>query len=212
MEQSIEKYDHSGITIFTDNSLIEQVVDKEVKRRKTKTHPSKIKTRTGKAGQVFKYIGSLTPYQWLDKNFPLYSWEVLPNSINQLASWVSIAGTLTVIDPQTGIKRVITRYGSKEGITTKGGDTASIQYLKAAETDAIKRCCIVLGAFNDVYGEIEEEDEEKLDINRAWYATNILPKIMTNQMFINKPELIIKQILRFEAGLLTKEKLEQTYL
>lgn len=182
--------------------------------RGSRTPKRKIKTRQGKDGKIFKYIGPLEAYKWLDEHYPLWSMEV-SDSYHQIANWLYVRVTVTIYDSVTGVQRTISRLGGKEAIITKdGGNLASIQYLKAAETDAVKRIVVALGGYNDVYSSDEDlgEDEEELRERRQWYVNNILPKVMEVEIFKMNPERIIEQILRYEAGLLSKEKLSQTFL
>lgn len=188
-------------------SILNELSENNVARRKRKTDPRKIKLRQGKGDKSFKYIKGIEAYRWLDKNYPGWSAEVLPESYRELAGWINIAVRLTVIEPITLHKRVITRTGSKEAIVTRETNSiASVQYIKAAETDAIKRCCVALGAWNDVYSDDDLDDSVSIE-DRRWYIEMALPKILQNPAFVASPEKLFQQMLAFDSGLLTKEKI-----
>ena len=140
-------------------------------RRNAKTKPENVKVRQGKGGRKFFYINRQQAQQWLDTNYPLWSVKVGEIHIiedmyegEQSTGSYNIPVELTVADPATGITRVIECVGTKEFIINKYNNKSYQQYIKAAETDGLKRCVFTLGGFGDVYSP-DEEIEELTDID-----------------------------------------------
>jgi len=135
--------------------LIESYRQEELERRFTATPKDIVRQRPGKQGQVWDYITRLDAMEWLDKHYPkLWSFRIVPDSFQQFVNFVYVLGELTIIDPRTGLQRTVQSYGCDEGETKKNSDElVELTYLKNAEADALKRCCVYLGAFNDVYSD-----------------------------------------------------------
>jgi len=190
------------------SNLLKSISIDNLNKRKNKTSKKNIYTRVGKDNKSFRYIKPKAVYQWLDQNYPLWSMEVIHESYKELSNFINIAVRLTVIDPVSFKVRVITRYGSKEAILKK--DTKELvptQYIKAAETDALKRCVVALGGFNDVYMDSEDLEIEDSTEKRNWYVKEILPKMINKELFKESPHLLFEQMLAFDAGKITKEQL-----
>lgn len=127
--------------------------------RETKTPIDVIKYRQGKQGKQWKYIDGITVQRWLDTNFPGWQWTVIPGSLQKFGGYINVAGTLKVPCLELGIFREITCYGSDEIEYSKtDGSEVSLDYAKAAETDALKRCVFRLGGFADVYSDTRPAD------------------------------------------------------
>jgi recombination DNA repair RAD52 pathway protein len=189
-------------------AVFSELSSKLQQTRKRKTHPNTIKTRAGKSGETYKYIKPNSVYQWLDRHYPLWSMEVIPSSYNELSGYISIAVQLTVIDPTTLQKRTITRYGSKEAILKRDSQNLTLMpYLKSAETDALKRCCVALGGFNDVYMDSEDIEMANNAEDRKWYIEEALPIIKEKPTFKANPEKLFAQMLAFDAGTLSKQQI-----
>lgn len=135
------------------DAIIKEKSQRYTKQRTTKTHKRLIKTREGAKGKIFKYVDRITAMDWLDKNYPGWSMEVVPNSFQALADHIFIAVKLTVVDLNlNGYVRTLTCYGCDEAIKSKETkELVPSQYIKSAETDALKRCVFSLGGFTDVY-------------------------------------------------------------
>lgn len=148
-----------GVGIIQE--VVESVRQKQRRSRRRRTDKGKVKVRAGKGGRDFRYIGVQEAYKWLDENYPIFSIEA--GEVKELAGTVNVLVRLEVID-ENGIKRVVQRWGTKEAIVSQGNLVMG-QYIKAAESDGLKRCVVALGGFNDIYYDVdvveEVEDEEK---------------------------------------------------
>lgn len=174
----------------------------------------------GRGGGTYSYINRMDAMEWLDKHYPGWSFEVDPASYFQLADHIYVAATLKVIHPKTGIPRVIKTIGcdaaeyKKDANGNQTKDLAVLQYVKAAETDALKRAVFTLGGYADVYSEFEYEGnfetielspEDVLD-----YFTNILP--VSVERLKGNPYALFKQVkMVHEKGLIALQKLKTTY-
>ena len=69
---------------------------RSVNNRKKRTKPEDIKVREGKDGKRFKYVQWSTVATLLDKNFPGWSFEVIPGTFAEYAGYVNCIGKLTV--------------------------------------------------------------------------------------------------------------------
>ena len=151
-----------GVGIIQE--VVESVRQKQRRSRRRRTDKGKVKVRSGKGGKDFRYIGVQEAYKWLDENYPIFSIEA--GEVKELAGTVNVLVRLEVID-ENGIKRVVQRWGTKEAIVSQGNLVMG-QYIKAAESDGLKRCVVALGGFNDIYydvdvvEEVEDEDKERL--------------------------------------------------
>jgi len=115
-----------------------------------------IRERPGKGGKTFRYIEGGYVIARLNQIFSPIGWDfsVVNQQIEQTE--VIVRGRLEVKDFKTGYSIGKTRTGTKErvaGITL--GDT-----IKAAETDALKKCASHFGIGLDVYW--QQLDEDKL--------------------------------------------------
>lgn len=197
-------------------SLIEQFRAEEQSRRNEQTPKDIVRQRPGKQGQIWDYVTRLDAMRWMDKHYPkLWNFKIIPESFKQFVNFVYVLGELTVIDPATGIKRIVTSYGCDEGETKKNSEElVSLTYIKNAEADALKRCCVYLGAFNDVYSDETEYGSSKAsDEDLSWFLDNIMGKLAKKY---KSEELDARSLFMtvngFLKGDISKEKLEKAYL
>lgn len=206
------------VQIYSPNghgSLVEtfeEMKEAARKRRKTKTPKSAQKVRKGKDGKSFTYVNGDYAQKWLDDNYPGSSWEVDPDSVNNIGNNVHVAGTLTLVE-KSGVVRRIKRYGSKEAILNSGtGQLVTHPYLKSAETDALKRCLAFLGMANDIYGS-GIEAEEKVAVcdpnDIRWFAEQ-MPTILAS-LPPEKLHIIPVQFTALAECEVTKERLVKYY-
>ena len=141
------------------SNALKIVSERSLALREAKTPVEVIKLREGKKGKQWKYIDGITVQRWLDTNYPGWQWNVLPETLKKFGGYINIAGTLKVICPELGVFREFTCYGSDEIEYKKDtNEEVSLDYAKAAETDALKRCVFRLGGFTDVYTETPKAD------------------------------------------------------
>jgi len=157
--------------------------------------------KPGGGGKSFAYVKIAAFYRWLDKNYPGWSMEVVVGSVYQVANFIHVAVKLTVVE-SNGVTRTITSYGADEAIL-KDGNLISHPYVKSAESDALKRCVVKLGGFNDVYSEIEAEQEPISDAKAVWYTGNVLPVVLKRL----PATTVFKQMEAFANNLITKQDL-----
>ena len=202
---------HQANSIISKDDIVKDGFDllrrKSQRLRSTSTKQDKISLREGKQGKTFKYVKGKEFEKWLDMNYPGWSWEVDIINVNQLGGFVSVRGTLTVHDPDTGFKRVMSRIGSKEAIIVNATNQLAVMpYLKSAETDALKRCCVALGAFNDVYSDVDFEDGIDLpESDWQYYFESVFPVLQEKGIPYSK---IINQIRSLLSGIIKIEELK----
>jgi len=134
--------------------------------RSSETPKIIVKKRQGKAGQEYNYITRKDCHEWLDEHYPIWSANLIPDSFKDSFGRANAIVKLEIVT-ETGFTRTFTCVGSKEYIYSKG-ELVELDYHKMAETDALKRCCVTAGAFQDVYSEdiplaniINNSDEQK---------------------------------------------------
>jgi hypothetical protein len=153
--------------------------------------------------------------EWLDKHYPGWSFEVIPESTKEYAGFVYTSGKLTVIE-EGGFIRVVTCIGCDE-IEFRREDKSlpvSMNYYKNAETDSLKRCVFTLGGFNDVYTDEMPDIIESIipDNELDWFLVSVLPLLI--KRYDNK-ELFAKNIFKsmkgFMSGNIKKETLIKAF-
>ncbi len=176
--------------------VIEAVRQKQKRNRRRRTDKGKVKVRAGKGGKDFRYIGVQEVYKWLDEHYPVFSIEA--GEVRELAGTVNVLVRLEVVD-ESGVKRVVQRWGTKEAIVSQDKLVMG-QYIKAAESDGLKRCVVALGGFNDVYYDVdvveEVDDEEK---------ERIVAVLMEVRDIIGD-KAIYETIVRYERGAITMKQ------
>lgn len=197
--QSLQK--HQATELDCTLAVLADIGNRSNARRVEPTPSNYRKTKPGGGGKAYPYVKIAAFYRWLDKHYPGWSMEVLANSVNQMANFVHIAVKLRVVEPE-GVIREITSYGADEAIL-KDGQLIPHPYLKSAESDAIKRCVVKLGGFNDVYSDIEAEIEPLSEAKAKWYIQEVLPTAVKSVA----PTVVFKQMNAFAQNLLSKQDL-----
>jgi len=167
----IVKYDNEHLfEIDKAKNIIYENYYKKIRNKKTPEEL--VKTREGSQGKFYDYITRRAAMDWLDHNYPGWSMKFIKDKFDNIS--VAMVISIEIYDPVIKRKRIIQAWGEKEVIKKKDGGHAKIQYWKAAETDALKRCVMTLGGFNDVYteGDFSEEIPEELN----FYIDELLPK------------------------------------
>lgn len=162
--------------VITTQEAFQKVVDTQVKRRNAKT-PQRRQSKVDKGSKgSFKYVKGINAMKWLEENFVIVSHVEHTDQIHTIANWMSAPVTLTVVD-SNGITRTVTRNGSVEAVAKDG--KIMISPVKSVFQDALKRCCVALGGFRDVYGEQDAEDDINLpldDLER--FNELVMPKLI----------------------------------
>lgn len=131
-----------------------------------KTHKQYIKQRPGRGGQTWNYVAASHVVEVLNKVFG-YAWsfEILTPERDALeiavkTGCVSLKGSLTVLTQVGPITKQ--QFGRKEVAVTKAGKILDFgNDMKAAASDALKKCASELGMFRDVYA---PEDYLEIDV------------------------------------------------
>lgn len=183
---------------------MKRVSQENYERRSTITDPSKIRVREGKKGKTYAYITRTDAQEWLDKHYPIWSWEIDSNSFKEFAGFVQVSGTLKVIEPSTGAIRSICTYGSDEIEFKKdSNEPVSLTYAKNVDTDALKRAVFTLGGFKDVYTGIRgEERDTASEEDLEWFITNVIPAALKAGMTYDR---IVHRLMAFREGIIEKE-------
>jgi hypothetical protein len=167
---------------------------------------------------MLNYVKPLPAYQWLDENYPGWSMEA-HEQVDVMLDHVSVRVTLHLDemvhrDVNGGEyaevhSRSITRWGTEQIKKSKDtGEPIPNEYIKMAETDALKRCVMALGGFADIYMGAEPIEYTIGEDDMAWYTKTVLPYHAQNG---TKPATIFKQMSMFALGKVTKEKIQETY-
>lgn len=138
--------------------------DKQILQMVQRTPPEHIFKRPGKGGKDFDYVTGV--YVTKALNF-IFGWnwdfEVLSHGIQGEQIWVH--GKLTVHGGKPGETIIKTQFGRADIKFIKGSKTM-VDFgndLKAATTDALKKCASLLGIASDVYGKAEYKAETGKD-------------------------------------------------
>ena len=193
-----------NLVLYEKQDFLDVIKNKSKKLRHSVTPKRVVKTRQGKGNQSFKYVSWVAVCDWLDTNFPGWTFEA--NNAQIIGQSVIVLGTLMVID--NGLIRKFSCYGEKEGISSEG-KYVSIPYIKAAETDALKRCVARLGGFNDVYTDVDVETETEINKDAIEFITNILPKAL--EEYKEEPEKVFNQIKGFISGKINIQRFKERY-
>jgi Rad52/22 family double-strand break repair protein len=192
--------------------MFAQMSKEAQERRRRKTPKQFAKQRQGKSGKTFTYVDRRYVEQWLDANFPVWSFDVVPDSVQSLGNHVHVAGRLSVMD-KSGATRTVTSYGAKEAIPSASGSLVDHPYLKSAESDALKRCAAVLGCASDVYSGDVIVEEEPIKVCSAedlrWFLNSVCTVL--EQTDDTKLFNIPKQLAALVSCKLTKQQIQQAY-
>lgn len=135
------------------------VSDKQIMRMVQQTPEKFVYTRPAKGGGTWKYVTGAYVEKVLNFVFGfMWDFEIMEHGIQGETIWVK--GKLTVKDPKghTITKMQFGRADIKmkrdgKGMLDFGND------LKAASTDALKKCASLLGIASDIYGTSEYKSE-----------------------------------------------------
>lgn len=130
-----------------------------------KTPAQFIYTRPGKGGQKFTYVTGNYVIKALNFVFG-WNWdfEVIAHGKEGTQVWVQ--GKLVVKSPK-GETITKTQFGRADIKKKDGKDLDYGNDLKAATTDAMKKCASMLGIASDIYGKAEYKEETNKDIPPA---------------------------------------------
>lgn len=112
--------------------------------------------RAGRGGKAFDYVTGSYCLKWLNFVFG-WNWDFEMVEHGKEADHVWVMGRLTVRGLKPGEQIVKTQFGRSEVKKLKAGG-GYVDYgndLKAAGTDALKKCASMLGFASDIYGKAD---------------------------------------------------------
>lgn len=140
-------------SVFKQNQLVTLVAT---------TPKEHVKERVGRGNRRFRYVTGSYVQERLNTVFGwMWSFEVKNHGQSPSQTSVWVLGSLTILNPQTHLPMITKeQFGSSEYKLQKDGK--EVDYaddLKAAATDALKKCASLLGIAADVYADPETADE-----------------------------------------------------
>lgn len=128
-----------------------------------KTPRQHVYKRPGKGGQTFDYV--TVSYIQKALNFAFgWNWDFEIVEHGKEADHVWVMGKLTVRGMKPGQQIVKTQFGRSEVKKLKtGGNVDYGNDLKAAASDALKKCASLLGFASDIYGKADYKSESGND-------------------------------------------------
>jgi hypothetical protein len=136
-----------------------------------KTPPQHIKRRQGRGGMTFDYVSGAYVKKTLNDVFGwLWSYEVKEHGMSPSKKSVWVLGKLTVLNPQTHQPMIIKEQFGRADIKFLKNSTVEVDFgndVKAAATDALKKCAAELGICSDVYADDETREEINEDYDKT---------------------------------------------
>ncbi len=135
-----------------------------------RTPPQHIYKRKGRGGQTFDYVTGTYVTKVLNFVFG-WNWDFEVVSHGREGDQIWVQGKLTVKSAK-GDTIVKSQFGRADVKFLKGTKTA-VDFgndLKAASTDALKKCASMLGIASDVYGKMEYKQEADLEVRTEQQA------------------------------------------
>lgn len=120
-----------------------------------------IKRRPAKGGGTWEYVTVSYVEQKLNSIFGwLWSFEVKEHGTSPNGAQVWALGKLTILNPETGAPMIIKeQFGRKDIAMKKDGSIMDFgNDLKAAASDALKKCAAKVGIAADIYADDETKE------------------------------------------------------
>lgn len=149
--------------------------EKMVVRMVQKTPPQHVFKRKGRSGQIWDYVTGNYVEKVLNFVFG-WNWDFEVVNHGKEGDLVWVLGKLTVKDDK-GHQIVKSQFGRAE---IKYKDKKMMDYgndLKAATTDALKKCASLLGIASDIYGKTEFKEETGQDVGSSTNNSDTKPKL-----------------------------------
>ena len=177
--QVVVKQDELTLTTTKQNFFnLEQL-----KKIRHKTPSSMIYERPGKGGETWKYVKAADVILALNTTFGgFWNFEVVTDEATALdiavkTKSVVVKGKLTITNPTTGVSVTREQYGRKD-VAFRKGTNEPMDFgndMKAAASDALKKCASQFGLFNDIY-----RDNEIMEIQVVTNEESEEPKVPDN--------------------------------
>ena len=135
----------------------------QLKKIRHKTPSSMIYERPAKGGGKWKYVKSADVVVALNTTFGgFWDFSIITDEATALEIAVKtksivVRGKLTITNPDTGVSVSREQYGRKD-VAFKKGTNEPLDFgndMKAAASDALKKCASQFGLFNDIYRDNE---------------------------------------------------------
>ncbi len=156
--KSIVKY-NKGLTLIPTPLKTQQLL--QMAQRTPKSH---IYRRPAKGGGEWEYVTGVYVKKVLNYVFG-YMWDFQAIDKGREGNQVWVQGRLTIKDKK-GKPMIIKEQFGRADVKFKRGTKDPLDYgndLKAATTDALKKCASELGIASDIYGKNEFKDIQKVD-------------------------------------------------
>lgn len=135
----------------------------QLKKIRHSTPASMVYKRPAKGGGTWKYVKSADVILALNTTFGgFWDFSIITDEATALEMAVKtksvvVRGRLTITNPSTGVSVTREQYGRKD-VTFKKGTNEPMDFgndMKAAASDALKKCASQFGLFNDIYRDNE---------------------------------------------------------
>lgn len=166
----------------------------QLKKIRHKTPPSMIYERPAKGGGKWKYVKSADVVVALNTTFGgFWDFTVITDEATALdiaikTKSVVVKGKLTITNPSTGVSVTREQYGRKD-VAFSRGTNQPLDFgndMKAAASDALKKCASQFGLFNDIYRdneimEIEVVGNEEEELSKPEVSEDVKRVIELNK-------------------------------
>lgn len=135
----------------------------QLKKIRHSTPASMVYKRPAKGGSTWKYVKSADVILALNTTFGgFWDFSIITDEATALEMAVKtksvvVRGRLTITNPSTGVSVTREQYGRKD-VAFKKGTNEPMDFgndMKAAASDALKKCASQFGLFNDIYRDNE---------------------------------------------------------
>lgn len=135
----------------------------QLKKIRHSTPASMVYERPAKGGGTWKYVKSADVILALNTTFGgFWDFSIITDEATALEMAVKtksvvVRGRLTITNPSTGVSVTREQYGRKD-VAFKKGTNEPMDFgndMKAAASDALKKCASQFGLFNDIYRDNE---------------------------------------------------------
>ena len=192
------------VSITVLNKSEKQILNKEqLNFLLGKTPETHIYTRPGKGGGQWKFVTGVYVKKVLNSIFGWdWDFEIVSFDVNMAAKQAIVHGKLTC---RANGATVVKHQFGRADIKIRKADGAPLDLgndLKAASTDALKKCASELGIASDVYGESEFKN---ITVTDEQTSKESLLKELSQLLIIKKAYLSDEDLKRIEEIIIEEE-------
>ena len=192
------------VSITVLNKSEKQILNKEqLNFLLGKTPETHIYTRPGKGGGQWKFVTGVYVKKVLNSIFGWdWDFEIVSFDVNMAAKQAIVHGKLTC---RANGATVVKHQFGRADIKIRKADGAPLDLgndLKAASTDALKKCASELGIASDVYGESEFKS---ITVTDEQTSNESLLKELSQLLIIKKAYLSDEDLKRIEEIIIEEE-------